>query len=291
MRDFNFFSPYTEDKKVKAALKNKEAVSDKKQGASSREKVEERRYKRMSIWTAVAGAVLILLSARLTLGQNLVQQPSAGETKPYFYLWEIPIQQVEEVSGTELKPPVSAMEQSNEIEEISAVSTEDEKEFVTSTSEIFGFEEGDVFAKVNRLGIEAKVEISDKAARRGKKSAKLHYAFQEGTGVQRAYIDLRDREIRLKKKVEGIGLSVYAEEELPYEVGLRIMDVSGGQYLIALSPQIDWSGWKDMVYDLREVEKYPIMIEGIYVEKNKDTTRLKGELFVDSVIIEKLQSK
>lgn len=245
----------------------------------------------MGIWTAVAGAVLILLSARLTLGQNLVQQPSAGETKPYFYLWEIPIQQVEEVSGTELKPPVSAMEQSNEIEEISAVSTEDEKEFVTSTSEIFGFEEGDVFAKVNRLGIEAKVEISDKAARRGKKSAKLHYAFQEGTGVQRAYIDLRDREIRLKKKVEGIGLSVYAEEELPYEVGLRIMDVSGGQYLIALSPQIDWSGWKDMVYDLREVEKYPIMIEGIYVEKNKDTTRLKGELFVDSVIIEKLQSK
>lgn len=288
MKDFNFFSPYTEDKEAKAALKNKETTRD----ASSQEKMEKGRYTQMSIWMAATGVALILLSARLTLSQTTIKQPSVDEIKPYFYLWEIPIQQVEEVSGTELKAPVSAMEHSNEIEEISAVSGEDEKKVVTSTSEIFGFEEGDVFAKVNRLGIEAKVEISDKAARRGKKSAKLRYVFQEeDEGVQRAYIDLRDREIRLKKKVEGIGLSVYAEEELPYEVGLRIMDISGRQYLIALSPKIDWSGWKDMVYDLGEVEQYPIVVEGIYVEKSRDTKRLKGELFVDSIIIEKLQSK
>lgn len=291
MKDFNFFSPYTEDEETKAALKKENTASYKKQKSSSPKKDKKRRYTKMSMWTAVTGVVLILLSAKLTLGQSSVQQPSTGETKPYFYMWEIPIQQVEEVSGMELKGPVFAMEHSNEIEEISAVSKEDEKEVITSTSEVFGFEEGDVFAKVNLLGVEAKVEISDKAARRGKKSAKLQYVFQEGTGVQRAYIDLRDREIRLKKKVDGIGLSIYSEEELPCEVGLRIMDVSGGQYLIALSPEIDWSGWKDMVYDLREVEKYPIMIEGIYVEKNRDTNRLKGEVFVDSIIIEKTKSK
>ena len=95
--------------------------------------------------------------------------------------------------------------------------------------------------------------------------------------------------ITIKQKVEGIGFSVYSDKELPHEVGLRMTDANGQEYLIVFAKEVSWTGWKEILYDLHGIKNYPIKIDGIYVEGKKDSGALEGSLIFDNIFINVLQ--
>lgn len=155
--------------------------------------------------------------------------------------------------------------------------------------EIFGFENGDIVVKGSGPQIAVQGEITDGNFAKGSKAGRLTYAFTGNTDGEKAYIDLTSSNITIKQKVEGIGFSVYSDKELPHEVGLRMTDANGQEYLIVFAKEISWTGWKEILYDLHGIKNYPIKIDGIYVEGKKDSGALEGSLIFDNIFINVLQ--
>ena len=163
-------------------------------------------------------------------------------------------------------------------------------EITLQNKEVYGFE-GDDFDIKTPEGVEAEAVAVTDTIQTGTKAAKLTYTFSGNEDNERIYLDLTSKKLVLKQKVEGLGLSIYAEQTLPHETGIRIRKSDGTPVLIVLAKEISWNGWKNILYDLKNLQKtdFPITIEGVYVENSKGSDVLGGTLIFDNMFINYLE--
>ncbi len=223
--------------------------------------------------------------------------PKARRANPYLsYSWawtkNVPssADPLNIVSGSSVKPPTDVAPSGNpNKKQVGPTKTKSVSKVSLQNKEIFGFETGDVSVKASAPQVAVTGEITESIFAKGKKAGRLNYSFTGNPGTEKAYIDLTGSNITIKQRVEGIGFSVYSEKTMPHEVGLRMTDAKGQEYLIVFAKEVSWTGWKEILYDLHGIKDYPITVDGIYVEGKEGSDVLEGSLIFDNIFINVLQ--
>mgnify|MGYP001191836108 CR=1 FL=1 len=117
-----------------------------------------------------------------------------------------------------------------------------------------------------------------------KHSLRLEYNILALEEENRAYIDLTDRNIILKYPPTSIGMWVYSYSYSPSILGYVLKEQNGQELIeVELSKGIDWVGWKYIEASPPEdIFLYPLQLEKIYVEVNKDKDDY-GVLLIDEL--------
>lgn len=150
---------------------------------------------------------------------------------------------------------------------------------------LYDFEDGILPLKKDYPDTVASSEVETNQVAKGKAALKVNYSLLRGDLKDKVMVDLTEKNLILKEKMEMIRLKVYAEKENYNEVGLLLQDSSGQKYQVVLAKEVSWTGWKELQYDFRGISQYPVQVIAIYISYGESKYTNTGSLIFDDMNI------
>jgi len=131
---------------------------------------------------------------------------------------------------------------------------------------IEGFEFGKTYFMPSSLNVKGNVSRVTKF-KEGKYSLRFEYNILAVEEENRAYVDLKEKNIEIKYPPDSIGLWIYSYDYSPVTIGLRFIDQMGEVYDVEASKGVNWQGWRYIeAKPPADISVYPIKLDKIYLE-------------------------
>lgn len=129
-----------------------------------------------------------------------------------------------------------------------------------------GFENGKIYFIPSSLNVKGNISRATKS-KEGKYSLRVEYNILAVENENRAYIDLKERDIILKYPPSSIGIWVHSYSYSPVTVGMRFEGQMGEKSDVELTRGISWLGWKYIqVSPPQDISLYPLRLDKLYME-------------------------
>ena len=129
-----------------------------------------------------------------------------------------------------------------------------------------GFEGEKTYFVPSSLNVKGSVSKAAKA-KEGKYSLRVEYNILAVEEENRAYIDLREKNIILKYPPNSIGLWVHSYSYSPVTIGMRFVGQMGEKSDVEFTKGISWLGWKYVqVSPPQDISQYPLKLDKLYLE-------------------------
>ncbi len=131
---------------------------------------------------------------------------------------------------------------------------------------IEGFESGKTYFMPSSLNVKGNISRATKS-KEGKYSLRFEYNILAVEEENRAYVDIKEKNIAIKYPPDSIGLWIYSYDYSPITIGLRFIDQMGEIYDAEASKGINWQGWRYIeAKPPADISVYPIKIDKLYLE-------------------------
>lgn len=132
-------------------------------------------------------------------------------------------------------------------------------------------------------GTAGAARVAPGPARSGRKSLRLEYDFNGGSGTRAVYAQARrdlGRPLALKAWVYGDGQGTWLRA--------RIRDAAGAAHTLDLARSVDWKDtWRELRLPLSEDLPTPLTLEALYVVEADTSRKPKGALHIDDLTVER----
>ncbi len=186
---------------------------------------------------------------------------------------------IDTIINTEKQNPFAPFEEYEEVEDdalesidsqqISNGYVQDLNSIIEKTSNgqlLEGFENGKINFIPSSLYVKGNTSRASKS-KEGKYSLRVEYNILAVEEENRAYVDLKERDIITKYPPSSIGLWVHSYSYSPVTIGMRFVGQMGEKIDVELTKGISWLGWKYIqVSPPQDISLYPLRLDKLYFE-------------------------
>ena len=130
--------------------------------------------------------------------------------------------------------------------------------------------------------VSGKAYLSTEQVYSGKTSVKLEYDFNQDIQIRGAYIELKNP-LLIPKDALSLSFWVYNDSEKEEKLKIKIKDANGITKLIVLENSLTHEGWKEINYDLSNIN-LPASISDIYLAQDNLDIKNSGYIYVDNLV-------
>ncbi|AFS77804.1 hypothetical protein Curi_c07310 [Gottschalkia acidurici 9a] len=148
---------------------------------------------------------------------------------------------------------------------------------------VLGFEnKNDMFFEGNDKKIYGEITLDKNRKIEGESSLNISYNFLEGRERNTVNISINNN-IPILGQAYGMELSVYPIDKSNCSIGVIIKDKESKNYKLSLTDHLNWDGWRALTIEIPMEIRYPVEIEGLYIENLDSSERLSGKLLIDNM--------
>jgi len=154
-------------------------------------------------------------------------------------------------------------------------------EFVAQTCE-----EPVISYKSYPIDIPGDASLSSDQIHTGSSSYKLTYDFSTTTDSRASYIVFPENSINIGSNTTDFGVWVYNDSPKTDWLKAQIVDSQGSTYLLDLSKDLSWTGWKFIKVPIESTElSLPAQLSRIYVVQIDPEVKSSGTIYIDDLTL------
>lgn len=131
-------------------------------------------------------------------------------------------------------------------------------------------------------GVSGNVSYDSDKNSEGNNALKLTYSFDISETTQAAYATFKNPFVFGNNAI-GFKIALYGDNSNNW-ARARLIDANGGEFLVDISRNIDWTGWKNLIVPLPEKAVKPLKLDKLYIASLSNESKLDSSIYFDDLI-------